>query len=141
MRPAYHFAASFSAGAALWYFSKSFSAGLLCVLLGVIIDFDHVIEYVLHYGWEGLSIKKVYDACDNLSFSKLYILFHTWEVAILFWAAYFITKNIYILALSLGYSTHLVLDAIANPLHPHSYFMLWRAHKKFRTKDIRKKES
>ena len=131
MRPPKHIIASLTIGAALSLFTKSIYAGLLCFICGIFVDFDHVIEYIVHYGWENITFKKIYHVCEGVMFSKVYLVFHIGEIAILLWAATIYTKNVYLLAVALGYSSHLILDCIGNQAYPSFYFMSWRAINKF----------
>ncbi len=138
MRPSRHIIASLTIGAVLWFFTKSVYAGLLCFASGVLVDIDHILEYIIHHGRKGLSFKNMYEACEqterqkgDLKFKRLYIILHTAEIVLLLWTITIYTKNIYLLAITWGYSLHLILDCAANPLYPFSYFIFWRAINKF----------
>jgi len=138
MKPSIHVAASLSLGAVIWYSTKSFVAAVLYFVFAVFLDADHILDYGLEYGWKDITLMRVYRASSHTNrdkqeggYSKLHIVFHTVEFAILFWVAYLFTGNIYFLAIALGYSTHLVLDYIGNPVYGFSYFFIWRAMKNF----------
>jgi len=133
MKPSIHAITSFSIGVGFGFLTKSVYAGLLCFASGVLVDVDHVMEYVVHFGWRDFSISKVYDACKNMLFKKLYLVFHSAELLLLIWTFAVYAKNIYLLAVALGYSSHLILDFIGNPLHPFSYFIVKRFMRKFET--------
>ncbi len=140
MKPSRHIIASAAAGAALAFFTKSVYAGIICFVSGILVDFDHVIEYVIHHKWKNLSFKNIYHASEQTcsrdsgeGFKKLYLLFHSGEIAILLWFATVYTRNVYILAVTAGYSLHILLDCIGNPMQNAGYFMIWRAMKKFET--------
>ena len=143
MRPMQHIVVSLSLGAVFWVFARSFYAGLVCFVCGVFVDIDHAIEYVIHYGWKGITLKKICLACEETAkqqggrkFRKLYLIFHIGEVAIILWILSIITKNIYLLAVAVGHSTHLILDSIGNKMYPYSYFMIWRLIKRFDAKRL-----
>lgn len=139
MKPSIHAIASFFLGMAIWFFTKSIYAALLCFVSGTFVDFDHVIEYVVHFGRKGLSIKEIYRVCNERLFEKLYVVFHSAELAILLCVLGVYTKNIYLLAISAGYTSHLILDFIGNPLHLFSYFLLRRFMRKFKAERLVKK--
>ena len=147
MRPTKHTIVSVSIGAAMWFFTKSIYAGILSFASGILVDFDHFIEYIVHYGWKDLSFKKVYKACEQTEtqngdyrFKKIYLVLHTMEIVILLWMVTIYTKNTYLLAIAVGYSSHLILDYIGNKwLNPFTYFMFWRAIKKFEYDKLFKK--
>ena len=147
MKPSKHVIASVALGAGLGFFTKSLYAGMLTAISGIFVDSDHFIEYVIHYGWKNLTYKNVYEASvqtgkreGDMRFKKIYLVFHTGEIAILFWIAAIYTGNIYFLAVAMGYTLHLVLDSTGNPIHPFSHFIIWRAIKGFNTDKLFKKE-
>lgn len=138
-----HIITSLSAGALLWLFTKSLYAGILCFITGFLIDLDHIVEYIIHYGWKDFTLNKLFLACEQTvksegeeGFSKLHLVFHIGEFALLLWIASIYTKNIYLIAISIGYSLHLILDCAGNPLYPHFYFFILRAVKGFRSKEL-----
>ncbi len=140
MKPSRHVIASAFAGGLLAFFTKSVYAGILCLASGVLVDFDHVIEYIIHHRWKNLSLGNIYHVSEQTNyrnsaegFKKLYLLFHSAEIAILLLIAAVYTKNIYILAIATGYSLHIILDCIGNPMQNIAYFILWRATKGFET--------
>ena len=133
MKPSIHVATSFSVALVLYFFTKSIYATLLCLVSGILVDFDHVIEYLVHFGGKDINIKRIYQACRELLFKKLYLVFHSAEIVIIFWIMTALTRNIYVLAIALGYSSHIILDFVGNPLHPFSYFVTRRFMRKFET--------
>lgn len=148
MKLSAHIIASFSIGAAIWFFTKSFTAALLYFMFGGLLDADHIIEYGLHYGWKDITFMKVYRAsqCTNRGkqeggYSKLHLIFHTAELTLLLWIGYLYTGNIYLFATAMGHSTHLIMDYIGNPIYPLSYFFIWRAMKGFDIDKIVKRKS
>lgn len=126
MKPPAHAIASFSAALILWFFTKSIYAAALCFFSGFLVDLDHFLEFFIHFGAKGLSFRKVYKACENMVFKKLYLFFHVAEFAIILWVFYYFTKNIYVLAAAIGLTLHLILDFTGNPLHFKSYFFTRR---------------
>ena len=133
MKPSIHVATSFSVALVLYFFTKSIYATLLCLVSGILVDFDHVIEYLVHFGGKDINIERIYQACRELLFKKLYLVFHSIEIVIIFWIMTALTRNIYVLAIALGYSSHIILDFVGNPLHPFSYFVTRRFMRKFET--------
>jgi len=143
MKPSRHIIASVCVGGAITFFTKSIYAGIICFASGVLVDFDHIIEYVIHHRWKNLSLKNVYHMSErtcagdnNRGFKKLYLLFHSGEIAILLWILTVCTRNIYVLAVAAGYSLHILLDCMGNPMQNIGYFMFWRAMNKFDTEKL-----
>ncbi len=150
MKPVPHIIISFSFSLALWLFLKSLSAAVVCFIAGVFIDVDHLIEYLINFGWKGFSLQSCYRECDHstvrnglFKFKKLYLIFHSVEFALMFWLLAFYTKNIYIFAFALGYFTHMVADIMGNRefMQSYFYFISWRASHKFQTVKMMTKET
>ena len=138
MKLSSHIIISFSVGSALGFFARSAYAGFLCFIAGTLIDVDHIIEYIVHYGFKDFSLKRVFLVCDQTSrqagedrFRILYLIFHSYELAIILWIIYFYVKSINFFAFVLGYSLHLFMDSVGNPIHPYFYFITWRAANNF----------
>lgn len=123
---------SFPLGATVAVFGQSWLGGVICFLSGLLIDFDHLIEYVIHHGPKINNPKEVYQACakfadpEENSKKKVYILFHAIEFAILLWIVFIFSQNIYLLAIALGYTGHMLLDVSQNVLKPSAYFISLR---------------
>ncbi|MFH1578030.1 MAG: hypothetical protein ABIC18_03055 [Candidatus Omnitrophota bacterium] len=143
MKPVKHLIASISIAAAIYHYTHSLYASLVCIFFGVFPDSDHIIEYIIHYGYNSFTLKKCYTACEQTNkqkgdyqFKKIYFLFHSNEAAFLLCALALYTKNMYLFAAVLGYLMHLILDYIGNPAHPGTYFVIWRAKNKFYTQRV-----
>jgi len=141
MKPSRHIIFSFALSAVLFYFTRSFFAAVLCFIAGIAVDADHIIEYIIQYGVKGFTFRKVYEASKYTLFDKLHIVFHTAEIAIIFWIIAILTNNIYILSISLGFSFHLMLDYIGNNAYIFTYFMTWRILKDFNVKKLVKRRT
>lgn len=140
MLPAKHIILSLPLGAVVGFFAQSVPAGLLCFFSGVLIDIDHLIEYVIHFGIKNLNLKKIYQTCAKMAkrkeeggVKKLYLLLHAGEIAILLWAGFVLFRNIYLLSIALGYTGHLILDVAHNALKPWAYFLSLRIKNGFNT--------
>ena len=140
MKPGRHIIVSLFMGIIVWFFARSLYAGFVCFFSGILIDIDHIIEFIIHHGWRNFSYKRCYLACEQTSkqdgkyqFRKIYLIFHCAEIALLLWFLVFYTRNLYLFAVALGYSTHLILDYLPGLVYPFSYFVVWRAINKFRT--------
>lgn len=141
MKPSRHVIVSAVLGAGIWFYTKSIYASIICFISGILVDLDHVFEYGIHFGLKDFSVKKLYEKSRETDkhkgergYEKLYLIFHSSEVAIFLWIAAICTENILLLALALGYSSHIVLDSFWNTINPLSYFILHRAKHKFNTR-------
>ena len=134
-------------GIIISFFTKSLFAGLICFFSGVLLDIDHIIEYIVHFGWRNFTLKGCYEECERIAkgqgelrFKKMYLIFHSAELIFILWLASFYTKNIYLFSAALGYSLHLVLDCIGNQLYPQAYFILWRTINNFPAWEVLKRK-
>ena len=121
---------------------KLTQAGIILFLSGVMPDLDHAIEVIIHKGIKEISVKNVYEAFSPEhapSFEKLYLFLHSIELAMLLWIVSAFFNNIYLIALSAGYTLHLIMDAGGNKLSKGFYFFTWRMSRRFRTNELFKK--
>ena len=138
MRISRHLAVSVSIAAVFWYMTRSFSASLVSFLSGTLIDIDHALEYVIHFGTRGISFRNICVACEQTpkqdgphAFRKLYLVLHMFELAFLLWGMYIFIGNIHILAAAVGYSAHILMDSLGNPIPVSAYIFTRRAAKGF----------
>lgn len=134
MLPSRHFIVSASLGAGIGLVTRSPLAAVLCLCAGTLGDADHVIEYIIHYGFNGFTPKNIYQTCRDLlepknRVNKLYLVFHGIEYSLLLWAAFLLTRHIYIFSIAVGYTGHLILDIATKQLKPWSYFITARMKK------------
>lgn len=140
MLPSRHIIVSLSLGGGLWFYTQSLFAGLLCFLSGILVDVDHIVDYAINSGLKGINLKDIYWTCFRLphqreesKLKKVYLIFHSWEAVVLFWIGFLLFRNIYLLAITLGYTSHLVMDTAVRAFHPLAYFVTYRLRKNFMT--------
>ena len=146
MQPSRHIIVSIPLSIAVGYFTKSIIASGLCFFSGVLIDIDHLIEYVIHFGLRTFNLREIYQACEKMADSeeeggvkRLYLIFHAVEIAALLWGASAVFKNVFVFAAALGYSVHLFMDLKFNhQVKPMAYFLLWRMKHGFSTASLLK---
>ena len=54
---------------------KSFSCALICFLTGILIDIDHLFEYIKDVGWN-LNLKQFFKFCYETKYERLYLLLY-----------------------------------------------------------------
>ncbi|MDD5746510.1 MAG: hypothetical protein PHO30_04515 [Candidatus Omnitrophica bacterium] len=134
MKPARHSIASFFAGTTIWALTNNKVAGGVCFLSGVLPDVDHVLEYLIHNGMSKFSLFHIYRTFDrhpgvpsSFPFPRLYLFLHSNELAVLLWLAAVYFNDVYVLAASVGYSLHMVMDIRGNKGVPKVfYWFIWR---------------
>ncbi len=131
MKVSRHIIVSVSVGAVVSFWFNNLYAGIICLLSGVLVDSDHILEYIIEYRWRDFTFKKCYVACENNQFKKIHLVLHSIEIILVLWVFVVYTRNIYLFAGTLGYSVHLLLDIVGNRASPRSYFFIWRAVNKF----------
>ncbi len=139
MLPSRHVIISFSLGAMIYYLTRSIGAGLACLFSGVLVDVDHIIDFIINSGPKGFSFKEMYWTCIKLphqkessKIKKVYLVFHAWEIVFLLWLCYVFSHNIYVLSLAIGYTSHLLLDTGARAFHPLAYSLVYRLKRDFK---------
>lgn len=86
-------------------------------------------------------MRKIYAACCRITFRRLYLLLHSYELLALLWIAIFVFSlpNIW-KAVAIGLTQHLIFDQIANPINTLGYFLSYRIAKRFDKYAILKEE-
>ena len=137
MKPFQHVGASIFAGTIFGILGKNWFAGLICTASGILADIDHILEFIIHFGVKNFSLKNVYNTFKNGKrvnekgkFSRLYLFFHSIELIFLLIFLTSITKNSYLLAVTLGHSLHVLMDITSNGMNKYFYFLTWRICKK-----------
>jgi len=122
--------------AAVYSFFKSWPAAIVSFLSGVFVDIDHLLDYYLSHGIT-FNVMKFYEACNQTNFSRLLLVFHSYEfIAILWFLAYVMKYEPIWTALAIGSTQHLAFDEIVNSKYkPDSskfkYFFLYRLKRRF----------
>ena len=114
MRPTNHLAVSTLIGGSIWVVTKEPVALILAIITGTLIDVDHVLDMLWH---------NVLNRRPTGSF-----FLHGWE-----WLISMVVLGIYIgfpwwvVAISLGYASHMITDQIFNKTRMFSYSIIYRA--------------
>jgi hypothetical protein len=113
------------------------------VLFGSFVDFDHYFEYIHTTGLnQALNIREFYHSKHFIQSNRMILIFHSWEyVFILFLITAIQNYDILFLFITIGYTSHLLLDQIGNvDLKWNFYFLSIRMYYRFnRNKLVRQK--
>jgi hypothetical protein len=140
VRPTSHVIISGGVTAALSLWTRSWDVLAACFLSGILIDLDHHLDYFIARREMPLSYQKLIDFCKNDHASKIYLIFHSYELLILFWVMIFVFDLGPVwFGVAIGSTAHVVCDEIANPLRPLAYFLSYRAKNRFDRKFFFKK--
>lgn len=98
---------------------------------GILIDLDHLIDYVLTFG-PTFDLATFFQGQQFLAANKVYIFFHAWEYVVLVLIATWILKDrvntrSLLLALCISMLFHLTIDAVLTENRFAAYSILYRA--------------
>ncbi len=133
MRPQYHAIASAGFGLAVYASLNSLGAALACLITGVFVDLDHLIDYYNHFGIE-LNLKKFYRNCygPRQKLDKIYLVLHGYEYLIpLTLLIFLVDSKKIVIGAAVGFLQHMVLDQFGNKVKPFAYFITYRWAKGF----------
>lgn len=136
MLPRGHAIASGIVSICVWAYFRSISCAVVSFAAGVLLDADHVIDHCATHGFT-LKLRDVYDSCLNIRLKKLYLVLHSYEMVAFLWLAifWFGLSNIW-MALAIGWTQHLLIDQVTNPINPLGYFLMFRIAKGFKKESI-----
>jgi len=102
-----------------------------CLISGILIDLDHIFDYVREHGWS-FDVKKFFRLNNTAQYNRAVIFLHGWEWMILWGITAWLTEwNPWAVGILIGISQHMVLDSIANGLDLRGYSICWRWKHKF----------
>ncbi len=137
MSPTAHAVISAATSATIFLFTKSWSAALTCFFGGILIDVDHVLDFIFHHKRIPKTYKELFEFCTYQKDGKLTLVFHSYEFLIPFWLIVFWLRPSDIwLGLAAGLLTHMAADQITNPMNPRAYFLTYRMKVGFARKKI-----
>ncbi len=110
-----------------------------CFLGGVFIDIDHYWDYYLDRKHFPFDYRKLAKWCSDFPPTKIYLLFHSYELVVGFWIIIFMMDLSYLwIGLAVGVTIHLLCDQLVNPIRLWGYFLIFRIVFKFdRSKILR----
>lgn len=119
-------------GGLLYMIFKSWALSLSCIISGIFIDLDHIIDVVREHG-QGVTVKDFFKICHNGQFNRIILILHGWEWLPLWTITAWLTGwNPWITGTLVGFGQHLVLDAYSNSSNISSYSLIWRWKNDFR---------
>ena len=135
MKPSVHVATSVLLATALYAYSGSVPVAASCLVSGVLIDLDHVLDFHIFSG-ERLSIANFFSWCNDGRWQKISLIFHSYELFGILCAVAYYLDNALLRGMLWGAGLHLLIDQIANTreyrLSPWFYFLGYRIAVGFR---------
>lgn len=133
MRPSAHILISCTLSWICFILTDSLMVALLAAVTGVLVDADHLVDYLLFNGrLDKGSFRKLLSGGHFQESRKLYLPLHSYELLMPIWifASIF---NAFLIAMwiSISFVIHLVLDQAAYAPRALTYFGIYRAINSF----------
>lgn len=114
----------------LYAASGSWQLAAASIAAGVLVDLDHVIDYLIEYGFL-LDRRLFFRSFSEGLYRKIYILLHGWEWIAISWIAAALSGwNVWLSGIVIGLAHHMITDHFVNGASPLGYSLLWRiAHR------------
>ncbi len=111
---------------------KSWNLTLACLLSGILIDVDHIYDYIREFGFP-FKIKDFFNAHYNNELVRLTLVFHSWELLFLIGIIAWSTNwNLWITGILIGFGNHMALDLLYYKARLKTISFLWRWKNDFR---------
>lgn len=113
----------------------------MCLIAGVFIDIDHVLDYYIEQPLT-LKIKRIHLWYVENRFKRLFIFLHSLELLFALWIIISVFKlGVFWIAFAIGLTQHMILDIIFNKkiIYPYGYFLSYRFIKKFKSEHVCRK--
>lgn len=135
MKLEHHAAISIPVSLGVYYFTHSFTYFLISFFVGILIDVDHVYDYIREE--KRFDLKHLFIKSYLGDFKKMYLFFHAYEyIPLAFLAGYLMNNFTLPLVFSISYIFHLLSDQFSNNTKPLGYFLIYRIIVKFEMKKI-----
>jgi hypothetical protein len=130
-----HLVASLAVSSIVYLATSSKTIAVTSFVTGVFLDMDHLTDYWVEHPYS-FAVKHFFETLERCKLSKNYLWFHSIEllVPIIFIAC--IARDAKMIGISIGFAQHIFFDSIFNFIYPTSYFLSYRASKKFISSQI-----
>ena len=128
MQVSKHVVVSAIVSALVWWWLRSSAAALACLLMGVCIDLDHMVDF-LYNSRRHPRARRFFAAFEFEILENIFVFLHSWEFAFVWLALLLCVPGVrqpVALGLFIGFVTHLALDNLFNRHARWAYFLLYR---------------
>lgn len=127
---------SFGISAIVFTLSRSLPMTISSFLSGILVDFDHLLDYFREQGLK-FNIRDFFTHYCQTGFLRIYLFFHSYEIVFLLAIAIpLIPKKAVPLGIMIGLLQHLLCDQFSNSTRPLTYFFFFRLRHNFVTRQI-----
>lgn len=135
MKLEHHIAISIPVSLSVLYFTKSIFYFFFSLAVGILLDVDHIYDYVREE--KRFDLKHLFIKSYLGDFKKMYLFFHAYEyVPVVFLIGFLMNNYTFPFVFSVSYLFHLLPDQFANNTKPFGYFLTYRILVKFEMKKI-----
>ncbi len=139
MKLSHHIAASTVLGGGMYASSGSPVLAISAFISGVLIDLDHVVDY-LFFANDKFTVRNFFTWYHKNLWDRFAVVLHSWELMFLLTVLSCLFQHPVIIGIASGACLHMLMDQIANsrtvPLHRFFYFFAFRMSKGFQRKLI-----
>ena len=126
MRLEHHIVLSAAVSGVVFAVSRSWPATVSSLVVGVLLDGDHVLDYMREYGLR-LNLRELFHASYERKFKRTFLILHAWEwapvIAMVLWLS---GGNPWFVGAAIGWLQHLTADQLVNTPNPWAYSIIWR---------------
>ena len=126
MRLEHHVMLSAAVSGVVYAASRSWPATLSSLAVGILLDGDHVLDYLREYGFR-LNLRELFHASYERTFKRTFLVLHAWEwtplvIAAVWWSG----ANPWLAGAAIGWFQHLLADQLVNTPNKWAYSIIWR---------------
>jgi hypothetical protein len=147
MKTTHHMIASAVAGSAAYKMTGSPQMASALFLGGVLIDLDHILDYVI-LAKERHTVRNFFSWFHDIRWQRIIVVLHSYEFYALFLLLAFWVKNDILTGLAIGTGLHLLMDQFGNirlsngvRLSSRFYFLAFRYLSDFELKKMQARDS
>ncbi len=126
MKIQHHAALSLLVAGLLLGFFKSWAMAIAACITGILMDFDHVLDYLIHFG-PRLDVRHFFRASYEREYEYTFVILHAWEWLLIWLLLVGGTRaNPWVVGGFVGWVIHMAADEVVNKPKHLGYFMLGR---------------
>jgi hypothetical protein len=110
---------------------RSTSMAVASFVSGVLVDLDHIFDYLREYGFR-INANHFFRVCHQTLFRRIVLFMHAWEWLVLLAAGAVWSRGGSVLTgVFIGLGQHLIADQFTNKIDKCGYFLLFRLRNGF----------
>jgi hypothetical protein len=132
MQVKYHLTFSAVLSGGLYGVTRSWELSVASFLSGLLIDIDHVIDYLFSYG-RPFNIRLFFESfSEHGCYERAFYILHGWEWLVFWTVIGWVTGwNLWTVGVLIGFGQHMILDQLGNNARAWSYSLYGRWKRKF----------